>query len=180
VTTNFAVINADDFYGKDAFQKLHDFLAGAKGTDYCMVGYPLVNTITENGSVSRGICSVSAAHKLEGIEELTKIQRTADGKLMNLAEDDKCELAEDTIVSMNCWGFTPDLFRRVEEELPKFFEANKGRLDKAEFFLPGVVDDAMREGGCTVDVLTSDDKMVRGDIQGRQACRRCFHTGPDK
>ena len=158
VTTNFAVINADDFYGKDAFLKLHDFLAGAKGTDYCMVGYPLVNTITENGSVSRGICNISASHKLEGIEELTKIQRTEDGKLMNLEEDKTRELTANTIVSMNCWGFTLAMFRRIEEELPKFFEANKGRLDKAEFFLPSVVDDAMREDACTVEVLTSDDK----------------------
>ena len=158
VKGNFAVINADDFYGRDAFLKLHDYLVTAKGSDYCMIGYPLVNTITENGSVARGICTVSEEDKLLDIEELTKIQRTDNGRLMNLEESKERELAESTIVSMNCWGFTQDLFYRIDEELPKFFTVNKEHLDKAEFFLPSVVDDAMKEGACSVDVLTSNDK----------------------
>ena len=158
VTTNFAVINSDDFYGRDAFRKLHDYLVDAEGGDYCMVGYPLINTVTENGSVSRGICSISGDGRLQGIQEMTKIQHSKTGGLENVEEGRECRLKEDTIVSMNCWGFTQQLFRRIDEELPKFFEANKDNLEKAEFFLPSVVDDAMKEGTCIVDVLKSEDK----------------------
>lgn len=158
ITTNFAVINSDDFYGRDAFKKLHDYLVTAEGGNYCMVGYPLVNTVTENGSVSRGICSISSEGRLCGIQEMTKIQHAKNGGLENAEEGRECRLNDDTIVSMNCWGFTLQLFSRIDEELPKFFEANKNNLEKAEFFLPSVVDDAMKAGACNVDVLKSEDK----------------------
>ena len=160
VTTNFAVINSDDFYGRDAFRKLHDFLVTAKDGNYCMVGYPLINTVTENGSVSRGICSISSEGRLQGIQEMTKIQHAANGGLENVEEGSECSLKDETIVSMNCWGFTQQLFRLIDDELPKFFEANKNKnnLEKAEFFLPSVVDDAMKAGECSVDVLKSEDK----------------------
>lgn len=158
VTSSFAVINADDFYGRDAFIKLHDFLTDPQKASYCMVGYPLRNTITENGTVSRGRCAVSDQNYLLDVKEMTKIMRTEDGKLRNIEPGNECELPEDTIVSMNCWGFTTQIFKTMEEKMSLFFENNQEKLDKAEFFLPNLVAESMKEGTCKVEVMTSKDK----------------------
>ena len=156
ITTNFAVINSDDFYGRDAFKKLHDYLVTAEGGNYCMVGYPLVNTVTENGSVSRGICSISSEGRLCGIQEMTKIQHAKNGGLENAEEGRECRLNDDTIVSMNCWGFTRKLFDAIDQGMLPFMINNRDRLDKAEYYLLDIVQGGIQDGTCEVKVLSTD------------------------
>ena len=147
----FAVINADDFYGKTAFQKIYDYLK--KQTDnYCMVGFRLANTLTENGYVSRGVCEEENGF-LSNITERTKI---VDCKY---TEDDInwIELSPDTIVSMNMWGFTPDIFEYLEREFVKFLE-EKLTVEKSEFYLPSVVDILIKSGEKKARVIASEDK----------------------
>ena len=129
----FTVINADDYYGKDAFVKIAEFLK-KDSDDYCMVGYRLVNTLTENGHVSRGICEVVDG-KLKSVTERTKI---ADCKY---TEDDGAtwhELAPDTLVSMNFWGFKPDLFGYLDKSFKAFLQ-EKINVPKSECYIPNVV-----------------------------------------
>ncbi len=151
VKTPFAVINADDYYGFEAFQKIYDFLK-KKSDNYCMVGFRLQNTLTENGSVSRGVCKIRCK-KLVSITERTKIvdcKYTEDG-------ENWVELPPDTIVSMNMWGFTPDIFKFTEEILIKFLE-EKIDVPKSEFYLPTIVSTLMENGTKKVDVLSSEEK----------------------
>lgn len=159
----FAVINADDYYGAGAFQAIYDYLKDAKDDDkyrYCMVGYQLKNTITENGHVARGVCQVDEKGMLSDIVERTKIMRH-EGKIA-FTEDDCAtwnELPEDTTVSMNFWGFTKSFVKEMEDGFPAFLEtAIKENPLKGEYFLPGVVDRLIKADSATVKVLTSHDK----------------------
>lgn len=148
VRTPFAVINADDYYGRSAFAQIYRQLC-AGGEDYCMVGYRLGNTVTENGTVSRGVCRVEDGC-LSDIVEVGGIGpdcRTSDGRTLDPG----------TVVSMNMWGFTPDFFRYLEEDFTAFLDA-KGNELKAEFYLPGVVDRLIREKLRRVRVLIAEDK----------------------
>ncbi len=151
VNEPFAVINADDFYGKTAFKKIYDYLK-EQTENYCMVGFRLANTLTENGYVSRGVCEEENGY-LVNITERTKI---VDCKY---TEDDKTwvPLAPDTIVSMNMWGFTTDIFSYLEREFKKFLE-EKIETPKAEFYLPSVVDTLIKTGEKKAKVLSSEDK----------------------
>ena len=151
VKTPFAVINADDYYGKSAFKKIYDYLK-QENDNYCMVGFRLCNTLTENGTVSRGECNVEEGF-LKGIVERTKI---LDCKY---TEDDVnwTELPEDTVVSMNMWGFTPDIFDYIEKELNEFF-LEKISVPKAECYLPTVVSKCLASGEKKVTVLVAEDK----------------------
>ena len=151
VKTPFAVINADDYYGKGAFQKIYDHLAKAQG-DYCMVGFRLCNTLTENGTVSRGVCSVEDG-ALKEIVERTKIQ---DCKYTENGTD-WIALDEDTIVSMNMWGFTPDVFDYISRNLTEFLDNNIA-TPGAEFYLPLVVSNVIENNEKKVTVLVADDK----------------------
>lgn len=157
----FAVINSDDFYGREAFESLGRFLSSQESSPvhrYCMAGYYLKNTLTENGSVSRGVCS-SNAGKLTTIVEHTKIERLSDGMLVNTFEDGSIEkLDEELLVSMNCWGFTPDFFTALEDGLTGFFDANKANLLKAEYYLLTAVQKEISEMTATVDILQTDAK----------------------
>ncbi|MBQ3140532.1 MAG: nucleotidyltransferase [Clostridia bacterium] len=156
VKDNFAVINADDFYGRDAFLRLGEFLRGAKAEGgvepFCMVGYALENTLTEHGTVSRGQCSVDADGKLTGIVERTKIQRTEAGAAY-LDGEDWVEMPIDTTVSMNCWGFTPAAITYMERYFAQFLAADEGDPLKREFYLPAAVQGMMKDGLCGVQVL---------------------------
>lgn len=159
----FAVINADDFYGRQAFQHIYDFLSVAEDGEkyrFCMVGYQIENTLTENGTVARGVCSVDEKGMLQNIVERTKIQR--NGGVIQFTEDEGVtwtDLAEGTIVSMNLWGFTHSMMVELEKEFPSFLEnALKNNPQKGEYFLPFVADDLIREGKATVNVLKSTDK----------------------
>ena len=151
VKTPFAVINADDYYGKSAYKKMYNHLKEQKG-DFCMVGFRLENTLTENGTVSRGICEVENV-VLKSVTERTKI---IDCKY---TEDDLnwTELPKDSIVSMNMWGFTPDVFGYIEKDLNKFF-AEKINEPKVEYYLPTVVSNVIANGQKDVSVLVAEDK----------------------
>lgn len=159
----FAVINSDDFYGAEAFKCLADYLGKTQVNDnihrYSMVAYMLKNTLTENGSVSRGVC-LDKDGNLTSITEHTKIERLSDGRLINTDENGKIEeLDENLHVSMNCWGFTPEFFGTLEKGLKDFFEINKGeKLNKAEYYLLTAVQDEIDAGTATVKLLETDAK----------------------
>ncbi len=150
VKTPFAVINADDFYGTSAFTKIAE---GLKGDGYCMVGFKLCNTVTENGTVSRGVCSVDDDGNLQNVTEYTKI----DGNCHYFADDNEGDLAPDTVVSMNMWGFKPDLFEYLASEFVIFLN-EKREVPKAEFLLPEVVDKLIKNGTKKAKVLVAEDK----------------------
>ena len=159
----FAVINADDYYGPSAFQSIYEFLEKAADDEkyrYCMVGYRLENTITENGHVSRGVCSVSSDGYLQDIVERTRIMRRDDGIAFSEDEGTTWQpLPEDTPVSMNFWGFTKSFVDEMEDRFPAFLDrAMTENPLKGEYFLPGVVDQLLKEKKATVRVLPSRDK----------------------
>ena len=162
----FAVINSDDFYGAEAFKCLAEYLGktaenseSEKVHRYCMAAYMLKNTLTENGSVSRGVC-LDKDGNLSYITEHTKIERLSDGRLINTDENGNIEeLDENLHVSMNCWGFTPEFFGTLEKGLKEFFEINKGeKLNKAEYYLLTAVQDEIDAGLATVKLLETDAK----------------------
>lgn len=157
----FAVINADDFYGAQAFKKIYDYLVGANNEQgrYCMVGYKLANTLTENGSVSRGICSVDDDGNLVDIVERTKIIQTEDGPAYTENGNDFLPLGADSVTSMNIWGFSSDLLPAIDKEFTRFYkEVLPGNIEKAECYLPFVVDDMIKAGTASVKVLESSDR----------------------
>ena len=154
---NFAVINADDFYGREAFVEMAKVLSGDRTANYCMAGYILDNTLTDNGSVARGVCKTEDG-KLVSIEEHTKIYR--EGEKVFCAcplTDEPHPIDRYSPVSMNFFGFAPDVFDLFEREFKKFLTANKGEL-KAEFFIPLALSGAMASGECTVDVFKTTAK----------------------
>ena len=151
VNTPFAVINADDYYGKGAFKKIYEHLS-KDNNDYCMVGFRLKNTLTENGSVSRGVCNIENG-KLQSVTERTEI---VDCKYKS-ENGEWVEMPEDTVVSMNMWGFTQDVFKFAERDLIKFLD-EKINVPKSEFYLPSIVSDVIQNGEKEVSVLVAEDK----------------------
>jgi len=156
----FAAINADDFYGRDAFEKLAAFLAKpAAAADgrlhFAMVGFRLDLTLSDNGSVARGICRVSAGGKLEGVTEMTKLVRAPGGAENQEDPAKPVRLPGDARVSMNLWGFTPELFAALEERFPAWLKANAAK-PKAEWYIPFVVDEMIHEGKADVAVLPTN------------------------
>lgn len=155
----FAVINADDFYGRSGFAVLADKLrALAGGQDkYCMVGYRIGNTLSDSGSVARGVCEVDSNNYLTGVVERTAIERNAAGSIAFTDEEGKEQtLADNTPVSMNMWGFTPDYFNYSDSAFVNFLKANQTNL-KAEFYIPLVVNQLVKEGKATCEVLDTPD-----------------------
>ena len=163
VDGNFCVINSDDYYGPEAFKLMYDFLESASDEDlynYCMVGYQVQNTLTENGHVSRGVCSVDGAGYLADIVERTKIM-WHDGRICYTEDDGATwvEVAEGTTVSMNFWGFTPSILREMEAGLPAFLtETLAKNPQKGEYLLPKCVDELIKAGRAQAKVLTSHDR----------------------
>ena len=152
----FAVINADDFYGREAFFEMADYLRQlemqrATGR-YCMVGYRLENTLSENGTVSRGICETDAEGYLVGMTERTAIGRTADGIVYTDADGSTHPLAPDCTVSMNLFGFTPDYFAKSEQLFVDFLR-NHGQEMKSEYYIPFAVNTFLHDGTATLRVL---------------------------
>ena len=148
----FAVINADDYYGKTAFTHMADFLRN-NDKDYCMVGFRLANTLTDNGSVSRGVCEIENG-ELKSVTERTKI---VDCKY---TEDDGktwTAMSPDTVVSMNLWGFMPDLFDYAADGFVDFLK-EKINVPKSEYFLPSVVSKLIESGEKRVKVMVAEDK----------------------
>ena len=153
----FAVINADDFYGRDAMAKLAAFLAAVDPASlhFAMVGYKLELTLSENGSVARGVCRVSPDGRLEGVTEMTKLVR-AGGVAENREDEARpVQVPLDARVSMNCWGFTPRLFEELEARFSAFLAARGGEM-KSEWYIPFVVDELIREGKADCAVLPTD------------------------
>ena len=155
----FAVVNADDYYGKQAYREIYQFLSQNTG-DFCMVGYRLGNTVTENGTVARGVCNVDETGFLTHVVERTKIATYEGG--IHFTEDDGMtweDLDAGTPVSMNMWGFTPAFLEAVEADFPRFFRENvPANPAKAEMFLPMTVGQLLQAGSHRVKVLRTTDK----------------------
>ncbi len=159
----FAVINADDYYGKAAYKEIYNYLANNQDGEkynYCMVGYELSKTVTDNGSVARGVCVTDENGYLQSVTERTKIEKYEGG--IHYTEDDGAtwtDLAEDSTVSMNLWGFTPRFLDEIEARFPAFLDqALIAKNPKAEFFLPSTVSALLAADKATVKVLHSPDK----------------------
>ena len=159
----FAVINSDDYYGKQAYREIYNYLCNAQDgekADYCMVGYRLGNTVTDNGSVARGICDVDEAGYLTKVVERTKIEKYAGG--IHFTTDDGAtweDVAADTPVSMNMWGFTPGFLDAVEADFPRFFQEEVPQNPlKSEMFLPMTVGRMLQANQVAVKVLRTGDK----------------------
>ncbi|MDD6209421.1 MAG: nucleotidyltransferase [Bacteroidales bacterium] len=155
----FAVINADDFYGRESYAILADYLSKLEGkkNDYCMIGYRVGNTLSESGSVARGICETNAEGYLTGVVERTQIERI-DGKVQYKDENDKwVAIGDNTPVSMNMWGFTPDYFKYSEDYFATFLRENEGNI-KAEFFIPLMVNYLIVNDKVKVKVLDTPSK----------------------
>ncbi|MDD3797255.1 MAG: nucleotidyltransferase [Lachnospiraceae bacterium] len=159
----FAVINADDYYGKDAFVLVHDYLIRQderqkKGFDFCMAGFILKNTLSENGGVTRGICCMDEANNLTGVIETRNIIKTENGAAVLLEDGSRRALDCSQLVSMNLWGFTPDFIDELEEGFIRFLEGlPEGEL-KAEYLLPTIVDQLLQEKRAEIAVLISHDR----------------------
>lgn len=159
----FAVINADDFYGLSGFELLGNYLGASDernddgSANFAMVGYTLNNTLSENGSVARGICSVDSDNYLKSVEECTKIEKRG-GSAFNTAEGEAYStLNGDEIVSLNFWGFQPSIFEELQSQFRLFLSESVNK-PKSEFFIPSVVDDSVASGRAKVKVLNSSDK----------------------
>lgn len=158
----FAVINADDYYGIDAFKSIYDFLSTHQDDDkyrYTMVGYQLKNTVTDNGHVARGVCEVDKNGHLVSVTERTRIEKR-DGGIAYLEEDsDWVSLDKDTLVSMNMWGFSNSILKEIKAGFPAFLDQGiQNNPLKCEYFLPSVVSKLLEEGKASVSVLSSKDK----------------------
>ena len=153
----FAVINADDYYGKSAFVKIHDYLVNytpENPGDFCMAGFILKNTLSENGGVTRGVCNVDANSFLTSVEETKDIKPTADG-----ATCEHGPIDPDRYVSMNLWGLTPELLDKLEDGFKAFFaEQDEASVLKEEYLLPMFIDELIQKGEATVKVLETTDR----------------------
>jgi UTP-glucose-1-phosphate uridylyltransferase len=155
----FVVINADDFYGKSAFKVVADYMNSQKDElkgKNCMAGYLLKNTLSENGSVSRGVCKVDQNNELVEITERTKIA-WEESKIIADDNGNNLELDGETFVSMNFWGFTPDVFPELESEFKKFIQDNLSNI-KSEYYIPSIVSHQMNNKLATVKVLEATDQ----------------------
>ena len=156
----FAVINADDFYGRGAFDTLAGYYKNwtpENANDYCMVGYRIANTLSEFGTVSRGVCQPDENSFLVDVVERTSIERRETGIVYKNEQDQYIPVADDTFVSMNFWGFGPSLFGHLNKGFESFIQKNSENL-KAEFYIPSVVNDLIKSGQATVRILHSNDK----------------------
>lgn len=174
VARPFAVINADDFYGTAGYRALAAHFAASP--DYAMVGYPLKQTLSEFGTVSRGLCAVDAGGRLKSITEITKIERTAGGARYTEAGAGKA-LTGDEIVSMNFWGFTPQVFPQLAQLFAGFLAKN-ATDSKAEFYLPTALSTLNERGVARVALLRSSDAWFgityREDLTASQAAIRAL------
>ncbi|MES2658681.1 MAG: sugar phosphate nucleotidyltransferase [Verrucomicrobiota bacterium] len=159
VKESFAVINADDFYGSDAYVRAAEFLGNANSecekAHYAMVGYPLINTLSDHGDVNRGICTRDDAGLLHSVEEYVKIERDADGVVRgNSLDGSRREVCENSPVSMNFWAFTGCFMQQLENEFSHFIR-EFGHMEKSECYIPTVVDALIRVGKADCSVLTT-------------------------
>ena len=156
----FAVINGDDYYGKDSFRIIADWLmthADKKG-EYCLVGFELENTLSESGGVSRGICSADSNRCLTHVEEHHNVEKGPDGKVYaDNSKGERVEVDGKALCSMNMWGFTPDYFEKSYDVFIRFLEENISELKK-EFYIPFAIDDMIRKGTAKVELLSTPSR----------------------
>ncbi|MDE7160703.1 MAG: nucleotidyltransferase [Muribaculaceae bacterium] len=159
ISEPFGVINADDYYGAESFRLLADFLKGVEGEKnrYCMIGFNISNTLSENGGVSRGLCEVSAEGNLTGVTECHGIQRKEGKLVQTLADGSEAPFPEGASVSMNMWGFTPDYFDYSEKAFVEFLKEHGGEL-KSEFYIPSVVNDLIQDGTIELKVIQTPSR----------------------
>ena len=158
VNEPFCVINADDYYGYDAFEKMAKFLTTeVKDDKYALVGYQIDKTLSDYGSVSRGVCEVNAEGNMTEVNERTEVYFTDGGKVAYKDATGEHPLANDTRVSMNFWGFTPAVFKQSEEMFKRFVDANENN-PKAEFFIPLVADELIKSGTASFKVIPTPSK----------------------
>lgn len=160
VNEPFAVINADDFYGYEPYKKIKDFFSSKKEeNEYAMIGYKAINTMSENGSVKRGVCSKNENNLLTGLIE-SSIEKVSDKIIATPLEDENnpFEIKESTLVSMNFFGFNTSIFSYLEDEMKEFFEKHKNDLDKCEFLIPTSVFKRINENKIKVNVLDTNEK----------------------
>lgn len=157
VNEPFAVINADDYYGKEAFVKVHDYLVNCGNTkyQYCMAGFILDNTLSDNGTVTRGVCQVDDEEMLQKIVETSGIARDTDGIVK---DENGSEIPEGTHVSMNMWGVTPEFLDVLDKGFAEFLANVEPGNIKAEYLLPTIIGDMLANGEVTVKVLETQDK----------------------
>ncbi|MBQ8838984.1 MAG: nucleotidyltransferase [Bacteroidales bacterium] len=156
----FAVINGDDYYGKESFRILGDWLRAHEGKtgEYCLVGFELENTLSESGGVSRGICTSADSGELTHVEEHHKIAREADGKVYGEnSKGERVELDGKALCSMNMWGFTPDYFEKSAEIFEKFLDENINEL-KTEFYIPYAIDCMIKDNTGRTEVLSTPSR----------------------
>lgn len=152
VKENFAIINSDDFYGYDAYKTISTYLKNKTNDNYAMVGYIASNTLTDNGSVKRGICQIKDNHLEKLIESL--VERKGNQIIATpLNGEESFTIEDDTPVSMNMFAFTPKIFDYLEERFPNFLEENKDNIDKCEYLIPDIVFEQIKKGMVKVDVL---------------------------
>ena len=159
----FLVINADDYYGKEVFRKIHTYMVeqmdvNAPVYDICMGGFILANTLSENGGVTRGVCEVGEGEILKRVTETYNIQKTADGMTATDKEGNPVSVQENQHVSMNMWGLTPEFFGELGPRFRHFLDGITPQDTKKEFYLPMVVDELIQEGKAEVKVLETGDK----------------------
>ena len=159
VSSPFAIINADDFYGRSSFFSVAEALSRNQDMNQLfLLGYKLNNTLSDHGTVSRGLCHVDEDHYLVDVKELTKIGRK-DGGIFYEEEDQLFPLKTDDLVSMNFWGFMPNIFDDLDETFKKFIHENHGH-PKAEFYIPTFVDIMLKAGKSKVKVLSTDEQWL--------------------
>ncbi len=184
VDAPFAVINADDYYGPEAFRLLYDQLKTACDNDcyqYAMVGYELENTVTEHGHVARGVCTVNNVDQLENVVERTRIEKRDDGIAFTEDGETWTNLPGKTLVSMNFWGFTPSILKELKSGFVTFLETMTAP-EKAEYFLPSVVDSLIKAGKAQAKVLSTGDKWYGVTYQAdrdsvKEALAQCKRDG---
>ena len=153
----FVVINADDYYGKEAFVKIYKFLAEHESDThkYCMAGFKLSKTLSENGTVTRGVCSMDESENLVKITETHEIMKNEDG---TYTSEEGTDLCDDTLVSMNMWGLTPEFIGILQDKFVGFLQNMNPKDLKAEYLLPTIIDDLLQNGQAEVKVLSSSDR----------------------
>ena len=171
ISTPFAVVNADDFYGADAYVKLAAFLMdrSTPPTNFCMIGYQLGQTLSDHGAVARGICRLDASGFLDAIEEVTGLERSEDGARARRMDGSVRTFPDTRTVSMNCWGFRPVIFKELDLLLPAFLKSH-GANKTVEYYLPTVVNDLVSKGAARVHVLQTESRWFgvtfREDAKG--------------
>lgn len=157
----FAVINADDYYGKEAFVKIHDYLvtnrAKSEKLDFCMAGFILGNTLSDNGEVTRGVCQVNSEGYLVDVDETSGIMKS-DGKIVAKTDSGIKEIDANSHVSMNMWGFTPEIMNILDEGFEEFLSELGDNYEKKEYLIPIIVDDLIKKQIVTVKLLETKDK----------------------